>query len=396
MKKLLKYNLLILFIFIIFFIPLATFSVEKKFISSIENRSLATKPMLTKENLLNGQYFNDWETYLSDHIIGRDGLIKSYTILNMNILNKKKINDIAIGKNGELLPFYTETFSNNCENNLNNIPNVINLLSDFKNHIESYGGEFYFVGVPSQSTFFKDSYLDYFDNKEDLVLDIENTMFSLLEKNNIKYVNMNQVFRDYPNENYYLKTDHHFTFAGAYKTYESIINKANDDFLKIGNPLSLDELYIQDIIHPILGSRNRQIYYLKETNEKITIGNFKNPISYTKYVNGIEDNRLYYYNENERPTYSTYMDGDKAEIVIETHRPELPNLLIFGDSFTNALEPLLFYHFNETRILDLRHYTEMNICDYIDIHTPDIVLTLRESLYFGSTEGNGNIIVNKK
>ena len=390
MKRISKYNLLILFMLMIIVVPIGTFAREEQTISDIENRTLATKPILTKESLFNGEYFSGWETYFSDHIIGRDNLIKSYTLLNMNILDKKKINDIAIGKNGELLPFYTETLSANFENHLNNIPNMVNLLVDLTDYIESYGGEFYYIGLPGQSTFFKDSYLDYFDNKEELVLSTEKNMFSLLDENNIKYVNMHEIFRNYPNENYYLKTDHHFTFTGAYKTYETIINTAKID-LNISDPIKLEEMDLIEIKQPILGSRNRQIYYLQDTNEKVIVANLKNPIEYTKYVNGIEDNRLYYYDENERPTYNTYMDGDKAEIVTDTNRPELPNLLIFGDSFTNALEPLLFYHFNQTRILDLRHYTELNIYEYIDKYKPDMVITVRDNLYYGSEEGNGNI-----
>ena len=52
------------------------------------------------------------------------------------------------------------------------------------------------------------------------------------------------------------------------------------------------------------------------------------------------------------------MGQDYAETIIRTYRDELPNALIFGESFTNAMETLLYTAFNETRSLDMRHYSE--------------------------------------
>lgn len=40
------------------------------------------------------------------------------------------------------------------------------------------------------------------------------------------------------------------------------------------------------------------------------------------------------------------MGGDIGESVITTNRPKLPNILIYGDSFTNPLETLLWTQAN--------------------------------------------------
>ena len=88
-------------------------------------------------------------------------------------------------------------------------------------------------------------------------------------------------------------------------------------------------------------------------------------------------------------TYNLYMGGDFAETVLETNRPELPNVLIFGDSFTNALETLLYASFNETRILDLRHYQDMSLRDYITEHQPDVVLCIQNDTFYYTASGNG-------
>ncbi|MEI3307114.1 MAG: hypothetical protein V8R40_14525 [Dysosmobacter sp.] len=90
-------------------------------------------------------------------------------------------------------------------------------------------------------------------------------------------------------------------------------------------------------------------------------------------------------------TYNLYMGGDLGETVLEINRQELPDALIFGDSFTNALEALLYASFDETHILDLRHYTNKTLKDYISHYQPDIVLCIQNDTFYYTTTGNGNV-----
>ena len=85
-----------------------------------------------------------------------------------------------------------------------------------------------------------------------------------------------------------------------------------------------------------------------------------------------------------------YMGGDIAETVIRTDRPELPNALIFGDSFTNPVECLAYYSFNELRSVDLRHYTVQSLSDYIAAYQPDVVLCVRDYQSLLLREFNGD------
>ena len=94
--------------------------------------------------------------------------------------------------------------------------------------------------------------------------------------------------------------------------------------------------------------------------------------------------------EDERAiVYTDYMGGDIAETVIRTDRPELPNALIFGDSFTNPVECLAYYSFNELRSVDLRHYTAQSLSDYIAAYQPD-VLCVRDYQSLLLREFNGD------
>ena len=89
--------------------------------------------------------------------------------------------------------------------------------------------------------------------------------------------------------------------------------------------------------------------------------------------------------------YGAYMGGDIAETVIATNRSELPDILLFGDSFTNAVETFLYTSFDETRSLDLRHYAGMALTEYVRLYRPDIVVCLRDDANYLVETGNGDV-----
>lgn len=387
MRKQSNYGLVILFLLFIFTIPILTVRDRNTETSNIENRTLAKKPLMSKASLLSGEYFSDFEEYFSDHIVGRNTWIKSHTAINMDILRKKNINDIVVAKENTLLPFFTEELLATSKENYKNLPLMIDRLKNLDKTTKEYGGEFMFVGLPSQSSFFEDRYLEYMKPPSNYFKENEKQFFGGLDKSDIGYTNMYEVFMEDYNPDYYFKTDHHFSFLGAFRTYQEIIKNLGMD------PLRLDQMDLTTLDKPILGSRNRQIYFLQDTNERLAIGYPKDPVEYKKTTNGEASQELYFVDQEKRPAYGeVYMGGDKSEIVVETNRPDRKSILIFGDSFTNALEPLLYYHFDETRILDLRHYDDMEISDYVKLHKPDIVLMVRDDLNYGNLEGNGKVL----
>ena len=83
------------------------------------------------------------------------------------------------------------------------------------------------------------------------------------------------------------------------------------------------------------------------------------------------------------------LGGDIGETIINTHRPEFPNILIYGDSFTNPIETLLWTQANELRCVDFRYYTEKSLSDYILSYHPDIVICVRDETTYLTAEGNG-------
>ena len=77
------------------------------------------------------------------------------------------------------------------------------------------------------------------------------------------------------------------------------------------------------------------------------------------------------------------------QTTIDTSRKELPTILIYGESYTNALECILYLSFDRMDSLDLRHYRQMSLIDYIRVNKPDIVVGLRDYSVLLQVEDNG-------
>lgn len=95
--------------------------------------------------------------------------------------------------------------------------------------------------------------------------------------------------------------------------------------------------------------------------------------------------------EGEPVQYHAYMGGDKGETVIRTNHPELPNVLIVGDSFTNPVEALCTASFNELHSLDFRHYDAMTLTEYLAEYPADLVVVIRDNLNYIGAEANGDL-----
>ena len=312
----------------------------------------------------------------------------------MFAMGRSKINNIVLGEDGFLLPFNAHA-GIDVVNSDANLTAMAKQLLELQNKLKQSGGSFYFIGVPGQSSIHRDKYPGHFQNNNQSLDKAEHLMFENLEKQGVAYINMNKVFRENPEKEYYFKTDHHYNFEGAYRTYYEIMQKLQQKpDIKSNVPVEKEDMDIVTLPNPFVGSRNRQIYNLYPTNEPIQVGYFKNQVAYEKFTNGKPDPKFYFLKNdpNAMINYGVYMGGDLGETVIKTNREQLPKLLIFGDSYTNAIEPLMYYHFNETRILDLRHYKQMSLIKYIDEYKPDVVIMVRDDANYGNLKGNGNFI----
>lgn len=379
-----------IFVLILFAVPAATWLSPRQDISEIENRRLASAPELTRESLLSGDYFLDWETYFKDHVVLRGAMIKGNTWLSLNLLDRVVVNDIVPVEN-RLLPYLTPPTETGGAASAEAMADRLALLSEA---VASYGGTFLYVGVPTQMTVFADEYPSYLYSGAELRAEAAAAFSAALAERDIAFLDMAQVFDENGGaKTYYMSTDHHYTLKGAFLVYQTLCERLTSMGYVIPT-LTENDLLFSAVEAPFLGSRSRALYYLPRLHDDFYTFALKEPIAFTRADNGqpvpASVIRL------PEPLsggvgYGAYMGGDIAETVIATNRPELPSILLFGDSFTNAVETFLYTSFDETRSLDLRHYTGMALTEYVRMYRPDIVVCLRDDANYLTETGNGDV-----
>lgn len=379
MKKAVNIIFICIVMAILFAIPSATWFSEKQEHSVFENRTLATAPELSVENIMSGDYFDLAETYFKDHIVLRDKMLENYTNIQMNILLKPVVSDIIMSDT-ELLPYVAQKKADHAS--MEEIEAETEQLLKLKETADSYGGKLIYIGVPGQITMFSDLYPESLSDIPSYNLETEKLFAKALEENDIKFISA----REFLTKDNYFKTDHHYDLSGAYKIYRRICEETGV------SAIEESEFSYTTLENTFYGSRSRKIYNLTSLSDKLTVIEPYTKIPFTRYDNGTEvDASVIALPENEDSivSYSQYMGGDKAETLIDTERDELPSILIYGDSYTNAVECFAYLSFNETRSVDLRHYGAMTLCDYAEKYKPDYIICIRDDGNYVSLEGNG-------
>lgn len=393
MKRFAQVAFLACFLAVILAVPAGTLLFSKNNTSAYyENRALAEWPEITAEGILDGSLAQSLETWYSDHAPGRATLLKMDTFLSMDVLHRPVVNDIVTTED-VLVPFldYSEYTPAAYEATVGSMSEPFSKLNRY---IEETGGSFYFVGFPEQRIYFEDEFPDYLNNHENEAEAADTIFREALEDEGIAFLDMGEVYDDLGHPaDFYSTVDHHYNYYGAYAAYRSILDTLAADGWELP-VLTEEDFTFRELPNPYIGSRNRKLYNLWPNQDRAVIAELKDPIAYTRYDNGeLSDKPLYVLPaaEDLPTTYNLYMGGDFAETILETNRPELPDVLVFGDSFTNALETLLYTSFDEMRSLDLRHYTDKTLRDYITDYQPDIVICVMNDTFYYTPTGNGDV-----
>lgn len=360
--------------------------------SYYENRTLAQMEELTPQTLWDGTFANSVEPTLQDHAAGRNTLLKLSAWMDMELFHRPVVNQV-IPAEGMLLSWnpYETPDPELIQQQADAMAGQLGALRDM---VESYGGKFYYVAVPGQYTYFEETHPDFLNNRATYT-DLEIPAFQqAMEEQGVTLIEMGEILAQQGNPpEYYSTVDYHYTFGGAYATYLAILERINQDFDHSLTVLDEDSLVRETLPNPYLGSRARKVFGLWETDEKLEIGLPSQLIPFTRTDNGQEVPATVYTlpgNDTDGVAYAAYMGGDIAETVIDTGRDELPSLLIYGDSFTNPVEGLMYYSFDEMRTIDLRHYKDMTLADYIALYQPDVVVGIRDYESLLSTDYNGS------
>ena len=348
--------------------------------SFFENRNLTEEPQIEKQAVLSGTYFTDLERYLVDRAAGRNTLVKLNTRLSL-ALGKPVVNDVVV-KDDVLLPFNEFDGELDEADITRRADEEARNIAAHRDAVEAYGGRYIYVAVPCQYVCREDEYPWYLENHSALTKASSKALFSAFEREGVEYVDMYAEYlaaSDETKAKFASTIDNHYSIFGAYDTYLKMMERVNDRGAVV-DVLAEDEMRVEKIENHYLGSRNRKLFDLWRNDEALYCIYPTRDVPFRRYNTGIEGRAGVYSlpAPGEYATYNVYMNGDMPRTTIDTERPGLPSALIYGDSFTNAVECVAWYSFGRMESVDFRHYKEKTLDELIDELRPDYVFCIRD------------------
>lgn len=349
--------------------------------SYFENRNLAAFPAYSREAVGDGSYTSQLEQYLEDHAALRSTMLRAKVQADL-ALHRPVVNDTVITED-RLLPYLPvgkgimspDAVKQQAAKMAENLKGIQDVAAE-------YGGCFCYVAVPCQYAYFEDDYPWYLYDRADYSQDAVTSLAQALAEQGVPFLDIRAAFESMGHpDGYGSRVDNHYTMEGAFETYRLVMEKMAAESGLEFPILDRPDVIFQTLPNEYLGSRERKLLNLVTREESLSVLYPVEEVPFTRSNVGIPAVSEVYAlpsSEDELLTYNVYMGVDWPVTTIDTGRDELPSILIYGDSFTNALECVAYLSFNEMHSLDLRSYKEKDIRDYIREFQPDIVVCIRD------------------
>lgn len=315
------------------------------FYSESENRILASKPHLSEESVISGEYMEQYEAYVNDQFVSRDIWIRLKTGMDI-LLQRKEINGVYLAEDDYLIEQHLpEDFPQE------KIDKRLELLN---NLVEAYPQTKVML-VPTADNILTEKLPDfapYFDQRAFL----QQVKDAIGEE---KVIDMFPTLEAHAGEKIYYRTDHHWTTLGAYYGYEEF-TKAYD----FPTRRYLDG-EMQMVTDSFLGTLQSKLNLPMEGEEiHIFPGTLKEEYQVTYDLSKQADT---FYEEkylDGKNKYSYFLDDNHAIIEIERETFLRKNLFIIKDSYANTMIPMLANHYKRVYVIDPRYFNG-NLLEYM-------------------------------
>lgn len=352
--KQLKISALI-FIILLIVLPIATAFSKKETKSDMENRTLATFPKFSIQSVRDKSFMNGFESYISDHFIGRIKWIELKVDTEL-LIGKKEINNIYITDNMLIEKLQEPNYPE-----INKSVDAINNLAErFKNP------EYYVLVAPTSAGI----YLDKLPNDAPQVQQKEAVIDYIYGSlsDNITSIDVYSNLYASKDEYIYYRNDHHWTSLGAYYTYNTAIQKLGF------TPISYSKFNIEHVSDDFKGTFYSKSLYngiKADTIDIYTMDKSKGIQSMVVNDGTSETTFDTLYDRSYLDTkdkYGTFLSENNPIVTVKTNIQNDKKILIIKDSYANSVVPFLAEHYSEITILDLRYIgiTSENIVNIND------------------------------
>ncbi len=331
-----------IFILTLFLILIVNFIVPDKEQSDQENRMLDTMPSLSLASIMNGDFMEQWESYMSDQFVGRN-LWRGLKVSLDRIGGSKMENGVYIGKDGQLLEDIAVPDNELFTDNINAVKSFADTYSNTPTTV---------MLIPDAASILSDS-LPAFATVED-----QRQMFSMVERglgDSVNWVDAYSALNKHKTEKLYYKTDHHWTTQGAFYVFQEaaaglgIDGDVSDNYvsytvtdsfngvLASKSGVGLDEKEQIDIYVPTEGDDDVIVNYVDEAKKRTSL---------------YDSSKL-----ETRDKYGVFFGGNTSVMDIRTVSTSQKRLLVVKDSFADCFIPFLTPYYREIVVVDPRYYS---------------------------------------
>ena len=331
-----------IFILSLFLVLIVNLLLPDKEQSEEENRVLETLPAPSLTSVLNGDFMEQWESYMSDQFAGRN-LWRSLKVGLDRLGGSRMENGVYIGRDGQLLEDIAVPNNELFTANINAVKSFANTYSDIPATV---------MLIPDAACILSDS-LPAFASVED-----QRQMFSMVERglgDSVKWVDAYSTLNKHKAEKLYYKTDHHWTTQGAFYVFQEaaaslgIEEDVSDDYvsytvtdsfngvLASKSGVGLDEKEQIDIYVPTEGDDDVVVNYVDEGKKRTSL---------------YDSSKL-----ETRDKYGVFFGGNTSVMDIRTVSTSHKRLLVVKDSFADCFIPFLTPYYREIVVVDPRYYS---------------------------------------
>ena len=404
-------------------------------ISYEENRVLAEKPKFSLTSLLDGSYTSGWSEYYNDTVPFRSKLKKTISAMmqwtgvqseedtvffgNVSQVKKKTTTPVATTESVETTvavaaagndetntePAVTTTVVTTTEDPNDEPAAEIGegIILDHKRAVCVYGGSFsvgqdyaetlnayqqdlgsdvqvYSLVAPTAVSYYlPEEYANYTASETENIDNINSYL------NSVKPVDAYNALKPHTAEAIYARTDHHWLPLGAYYAAEAFAKVADVPFASLSDYVTatkkdyVGSMYTYTESAVLLDNPEEFTYYIPKNKYKTTYysTSFTDPTEGDLLMNlDGYDNSMY---------YLVFMGGDDKITHVETDCKNGRTLVIFKDSYGNALVPCLTSSFENIYVCDMRYF-ELNAIDFCkQVGCTDLLFAMNT---FSATGGN--------
>lgn len=363
-------NKIITFTFVIFLFSISIFNllIPELDLSFTERRKLDKFSDLDVSKIFSGDLINEFEKTALDQFMFRDEFRSIKAIVEFNIFNKSDNNEIKVIDGNIFKMEYPLD-----DKSVHNFSDYLNKVYDM--YLKN--SNVYFSIIPDKNYFIP-------QNNGFLSLDYDELERTLVENiSNMTYVNIKDslTIKDYYN------TDPHW----KQENLDGVIKKLSEKMNFVTDFGAID--YTMKSFYPFYGAYYGQsALNLNPDTIRFKISDsIKNAIVINYEYSGDPDSEPGVYDEEklgEMDSYDVFLSGSTPLITIENLDSVTDKeLIIFRDSFSSSLTPLLVEEYSKITLVDLRYVSYKFIGNFVDFDNHDVLF-----MYSTLVVNNSNIL----